>query len=555
MKKQILFFLLLIIYSQAISQNFNLKIKGENEIENKIIDSIGYKTSHVNTKSIIDENNLFLDRIRKEGYCESNMISNIKIKDSIFQFNYSIGGKTNFIHIYVEEKFLEFIPVGYTKIKDTIILPFKQSELFLNSIVKKLEINGFSMARVKLINIQKKSKSILADLSIQEEIKRKLNDIVIKGTAKFPESHKKNILRLYQNKVFNQKNLENLYTDFEKIRFVKQTKYPEILFTKDSTKVYVYLEKAKSNTFDGFVGFTNDENKNVVLNGYLDLSLNNILNSGEKIALNWKSDGKGQKTFNLGIDLPYIFKSPLVLKTQLNIFKQDSTFQNTQTSIDLGYLLNYNKRFFIGYQSTESNNIKNLLTSNLSSYNNSFVTSSMEFVTFKSDDFLFPEKTRLDIKTGFGKRESKLSSDKQIFSELTFKNNFYLNDKNIFYLKTQHFYLQSNSYIINELHRFGGINSIRGFNENSLQGNLFSAILTEYRFVISPSLYAHSILDYAIIQDKTTNTSSNLYGIGIGIGILSKNGLFNLVYANGSTNDQTSKLSNSIVHVSFKATF
>jgi hemolysin activation/secretion protein len=135
------------------------------------------------------------------------------------------------------------------------------------------------------------------------------------------------------------------------------------------------------------------------------------------------------------------------------------------------------------------------------------------------------------------------------------KHNFYLNNKNVINIKSQNFYLQSDEYIINELYRFGGINSIRGFNENSLQANLFSSILTEYRYVFSPSIYIHSIIDYAYFQDKTTNSKGNLLGLGFGFGVLTKNGLLNLVYANGSIKDQAIKFSNSIVHVSLKANF
>lgn len=115
--------------------------------------------------------------------------------------------------------------------------------------------------------------------------------------------------------------------------------------------------------------------------------------------------------------------------------------------------------------------------------------------------------------------------------------------------------MQSTNYLVNELFRFGGINSIRGFNENSLQGNLLTSILTEYRYVLSPSLYAHSIIDYGYFKDNTSNTSDTLLGLGFGIGLQTKNGLFNLIYANGSTKEQTAKLSNSIVHISLKATF
>ena len=130
-----------------------------------------------------------------------------------------------------------------------------------------------------------------------------------------------------------------------------------------------------------------------------------------------------------------------------------------------------------------------------------------------------------------------------------------MNDKNIVNIKNETFYLQSEEYIINELYRFGGINSIRGFNENSLQGNVFSSILTEYRYILSSNIYVHSIIDYGYFQDKTSNLSDGLLGLGFGFGLFTKNGLFNFIYANGSTNDQTIKLSNSIVHVSFKTYF
>jgi hypothetical protein len=43
--------------------------------------------------------------------------------------------------------------------------------------------------------------------------------------------------------------------------------------------------------------------------------------------------------------------------------------------------------------------------------------------------------------------------------------------------------------------------------------------------------------------------------LGFGFGLLTKNGLFNIVYANGSTGEQAIKLSSSIVHISFKAVF
>ncbi len=555
LKNIFLFFFIITVSGNISAQGFNLKIVGQSEKEIKIIDSIGYVLKHKNAKSILDENNLFYEKITRKGFLECQVEERFKLNDSTFCFKYSLGKKINYAHIYIGAKSQENIAINYNVKNDTLTLAYEETESFLNATLKKLETNGFSMAKVQLVNIQKSKDFLNADLSITTEIKRQVNDIVINGYDKFPEGHKKNIIRLYRNKVFNQKNLDKLYNDFEKFRFVKQSKYPEILFTKDSTKIYVYLEKTKPNTFDGYVGFTNDETKKVIFSGYVDLILNNVLNSGEKLALYWKSDGQDQKTFNLGVELPYIFKSSIGIKAELNIFKQDSTFQNTKKALNLGYYFNYNTRLYIGYQSTESSDIQNVNSSTLSDFDNSYITTAIEYLDFKNDDFLFPEKTSFDFKIGTGKRDTKLISDSQFFGSLYAKHNFYLNQKNIVNIKSQNFYLQSGNYIINELQRFGGINSIRGFNENSLQGNLFSSILSEYRYVLTPNLYVHSIIDYGYLQDKTTDSNQNLIGLGFGFGLLSKNGLFNLVYANGSTNEQAIKLSNSIIHISFKASF
>jgi hemolysin activation/secretion protein len=130
-----------------------------------------------------------------------------------------------------------------------------------------------------------------------------------------------------------------------------------------------------------------------------------------------------------------------------------------------------------------------------------------------------------------------------------------LNSKNSIFIKNQSYYLQSDSYVINELYRFGGINSIRGFKENSLQANAFSGIMAEFRYLVASNLYLHSITDYGYFQDRTANIEEKLIGLGFGFGLFTKNGLVNLIYANGSTSDQTIKLSNSIVHISFKTEF
>ena len=537
------------------AQNIDLKIQGINDSEKKTIDSISFNKKHKTNESVLAEVKIVVEKLSKKGFIDLQNLGTKKTSDSSFYANLSLGQKINFIHIYIgrnlEAKKLKL----FDSENDSITIKYNEIENFLNNSISSLEKKGFALAKIKLTNIQRDKNNLTADLSVILDKKRTLNGIVINGYDKFPEGFKKQINRKYRKTTFNKENLKLVYDDFNKIRFVKQTKYPEILFTTDSTKVYAYIEKAKINSFDGILGFANDEKRNLIFNGYVNLSLNNALNAGEKLDLNWKSDGKNQKTFNIATEIPYIFKTPIGVKAQLNIFKQDSLFQNTKTSIDLGYYLKFNSRLYLGYQSTESNDIQNLNTNLISDSQNSFVTSTYEFKDYKNDDLLFPEKTNFEFKLGNGRRTTKIQNDKQNFASLNINHHFYLNKIFAINLKTQNYFLKSNNYISSEQLRFGGINSVRGFNENSLQANALLSLISEFQYVLSPNLYFHSVLDYAYFEDKTTNKSNKLLGLGFGFGLLNKTGLLKFVYSNGSTNEQAIQLSNSIVQISLTSNF
>ena len=168
---------------------------------------------------------------------------------------------------------------------------------------------------------------------------------------------------------------------------------------------------------------------------------------------------------------------------------------------------------------------------------------------------MFPEQFYLLTKFGIGSRTLSSEKSNQFFGQIQTLQLLPLNTKNYIHLKSDLYYLQSPDYYTNELYRFGGIKSIRGFNENSLQGNIFGGIFAEYRYIVASNLYVHTITDFGYFQDKANQTSANLYGFGFGLGLLNKSGIFNLVYANGSSSGQTFKLSNSIVQVSLKTTF
>ena len=565
LKPTALFLLFFILGLNCSAQNFRLRLIGSSESENKTLDSLNYNAKHQNTKSLTDEIHLTSEKLSRKGFIENRTLETLKENDTSFTAKFSLGEKVKHIHIYIgsNSTLLDLIPTNQNK--DSITLPYNETESFLNQTLLKLEQKGFAMAKLKLINIQKKKHSLYADLQFETGQQRQLNAIVVKFAESnkknnFPEGHLKQMNRKYRNNPFNQDIVRKIHDDFEKFRFASQLKYPEILFTQDTTKVYVYLEKRKSNTFDGYIGFTNNANNRLVFNGYLDLLLENALKAGEQFSINWKSDGNNQKTFKAGIDLPYLFKSPIGMKAQIHIFKQDSIFQNTKTALDLGYFVDYNTRIYLGYQSTESSDIQNTNDNTISDYQNSFLISNFEYTKLDYDHPTFSKKTSLSLTIGTGKRTTNglvetLGTDKQTYININANHNFYLNKKNCININYQNYFLKSDTYIINELYRFGGMNSIRGFAENSLQANFMTAILTEYRHIVSQDLFIHSIIDYGYYEDKSTNNKGNLLGFGLGMGLKTKNGLLKLTFANAKTTSQEIKFYNTVAAINYNIEF
>lgn len=552
--KLLLGLILFFFFQFSLGQNFYLNIKGASEIENKTIDSLQYEIKHASVASILEEQKRFENKLTNQGFFDWQLLEQKKVNDSSFVFKYNLGNsiKNNTIYIgklSAQEKSLLQLE------SDSLIIATNEVENFMKSKIALLEKKGYSLANLQLINQQKNENSLFSELLLKLNTKRNITDLVIVGYDKFPPGIKKAITKKAKKATFNQDNLKQINDTFDKLQFVNQIKYPEILFTTDSTKIFVYVEKSKPNKFDGFIGFSNDDKSKLTFNGYLDLQLQNILNTGEKFNLYWKNDGNQQTSFNIGTELPYIFKSPIGIKANLRIFKQDSTFQNTVTDLNLGYYFSYNTKAFLGYQKTTSVDIQNTNSFSLNDFTNTFLTSSFEHLELNPDSFIFPERAKILVKFGTGNRTITSQKTSQFFTQLDMSYNFNLNAKNSIFVRNQTFYLQSDDYIINELFRFGGINSIRGFNENSLQANAFTGIIAEYRYLLASNLYLHSITDFGYFQDKTANIEDRLLGLGFGFGLFTKNGLFNLVYANGSTSEQAIKLSNSIVHISFKTNF
>ncbi len=565
MKPKLYFFLYLNIYCclfwNAEAQEPRLSIKAEKPITKGLNDSLKLPIAVKNTEALHKQIDTLQFKLQHMGYIDSRMVKLEKRPDSNYVAHFELGEKYREVKIYYNaqnftKKQLQTIS---TAVSDSVfILPIETIPAVLEKLTALRNQKGHAFARLRLTSFEKTEKNKLAArLWVDDGKPRQIDSIALKGYTKFPRSFLKYYTGIKKGTTFNQKKLVNQSETLNELGFVSTLKPPEALFRKDTTVVYLYLKKENNNQFDGILGFaTHEKTQKVAFNGYLNLELNNNLNYGEQLLLNYKADGDEQVNFRVKATLPYLFRTPFGISGELRIFKRDSSFITTEQQWRTTYQASPRLSTYLGYKAFESSNLLDevLAGSPVEDYKSNFFIVGTVYRKLQHRK-LFPLKTFIEIDGALGNRSTAGNKDGQVRLETAINHTFNLNRENSIYVANSSSVLFSDTYLVNELFRFGGINSIRGFDENSIDASLFSVLNTEYRYQFSESLYVHSIIDAGYFENQARSLSAHLYSFGLGLGLNTKAGLFKLNIANGQADDQDFNFANTKIHISLSSKF
>ena len=552
---KIVFIIFLIVVSNNIIANtYNLKNKLDIVDDNYfiIIDSINNDVNNLElTKKI--------DSIRNQGYFKLEIVEKIKIDSLKYKIKIDLNQKFENIYLLDKGSMINFKDQKIKIINDERHYQIKINQLegFLTKTSEDIANKGYPFNKVQLIDIKSYDQvNLYATVNIELNQKRKTDKIIIKGYENFPKAFIKHYLKYSTKDDFNLETIKKKGEEIQKLGFVRQVKDPEVLFKKDSTITYLYLEKVKNNSFDGFIGFaTNEESRKLDINGYMDIRLNNSLNYGEQININYKSTNDSDRFLKTNIIAPYIFNTPFALELNLDLTKKDSAYTKDKQSVGISYLINnkHNVSFHISsLNSTSSLEIANEL---IKDYKSNFKKIKYDFKKVNFNDKLIPIKFLTSVEYSSGNRKDNSGTYNQNIYLVRAFNNFNVTEKSIIYINVESFLLNSNNYYLNEMLLFGGINSIRGFEENSIATNKMFLINSEFRFKLNNDIYINSIIDSAYYENIIENNSINIYGVGFGLNINTKSGVFRINYANGIRKGQDIDLKLSKIHLSFSNIF
>lgn len=528
----------LISFQEFYAQDLSLKISSSKKNERLILDRVDYQKKHKDSASIYFELNKISSYLKKNGYF-TNTLDSIKNENKEYIAYFSLNNKIENVVIKINSN-SEFISSILNKKNNIITIPIEILQTTLNKISSNLDKEGKSFSKVQLKNILINDETLFADLDIHQSKKRIINKIIVKEYEDFPKSYIKNYFNIKPNTIFNQHKIKEISNASKNLKFIKEIKTPEVLFTKDSTLLYIYLRKQQNNSFDGIVNFASKEDGGVLFNGNIDLKLNNILNRGEKFELFWNSIDEERQEFRLLTEIPFIFNSKFSPQLSFSIYKQDSTFLSAKFDSKLFYHINPKTKLALTYSSESSKNLEKLLNNNIENFDNTFLGLKFQY-SIPTNNSFFNDKIKIVINPSIGRRKTNQNSSNQLKIQTTASYILNLNTRNNLFIRNKTGYLNSNNYIDNELFRIGGINSIRGFNEQSIFTKKYTFFNTEYRYTTSEKSYLYTISDFGIID----TINKNILGLGLGYLFVNKKSIINIALAIGKENNNSFKSNNS----------
>jgi len=551
------FFILgtLLLLGQSIAaQKIHLDISTNSASADSLINSIEKLNNFNSKKELRSAIQSLNDSLYIRGYFQHHFSETTSDNPDSTSLKLHLGKRTDSITLTTTNpKLIETIEkssIPFPKNKYRIAI--SQIQPTLQKLITTETNSGFPLSSINLTNIRKIGNHTEATLILTREQQRLLNTVTIKGYDKFPKSFLKHFLKISKTTLFKRDEIISITKNLENIPFIQQTQEPELFFSKDSTNLYLYIKKKNINRLEGFLGFASREDiSKLRVDGNLDLALTNNFNYGESINLLYKSNGDEQQTFNLHAHLPFILKTPLSLNAQLNIFRQDSTFTNTTQGLEISYNPSPQSEISLAYNFESSTTPTPLASTE--EFTKNRIGLGFQYNRRTTLSF-FSNTETIKIYTGFAQRQTE-NTVTQFALGIEAIKSFNTSNNTQIHLKNKTHYLQSSSYLTNELERFGGMNTLRGFKENSLNANTFSSIQSEFRYTPSSKLYINSIFDLAYIKNDITNQKNTLYSFGFGTSILTQSGTLKLNLANGLKPKEGFDFSNTILHLTFLTVF
>jgi hemolysin activation/secretion protein len=398
-----------------------------------------------------------------------------------------------------------------------------------------------------------------------------------------------NYLEIKKNDIYSKKKVKNIKDKISNLSFIELKKSPKIVFIGSEASVLLALKSRKVNRFDFIVGLLSDKTglSKFKLTGEIKSELINRLGKGERLYFKYKNLSKGKQNLNLEINYPYVMDLPFGLDSKFSIYINEKSYRDVKMDLGVQYLfkgMNYLKTYW------------SLFSSRLISIDSTTIFGTLRLpdkldvqtnsvginLNYSTLDYRFNAKRGFNMVLDGNIGQRNILKNQQIV-KLVNENIDFENSYDSLKLTSYQFNLFANfSYYIslnrnivfkigndiswkksevklyqNELYKIGGNKILRGFDEESILGDLYNVTTAEMRLLIDKNSFLFIFVDYAFVHNpfQATNIWDQPHGFGAGINFDTKGGIIKLSTAVGSQQGNPIDFKDVKIHLGYVSLF
>lgn len=416
------------------------------------------------------------------------------------------------------------------------------------------ENSGYPFATVRLDSLAFEGNSISASLYLEKFQLVKIDSIIVKGDSKTSEVYVNSYLGLKLGMVYNESNIRRISTRFKELPFVKETRPFNVSFIEDKARIYLYLEDKRASQVNGVLGILPDNQKagKVIVTGEARIKLESPFGRGEILDVNWKQPAYKTQDLKVKISYPYIIYQ-FGLELNLDIYKKDTSYLEIGKGAGIQYQLtgtNFLKGFFYNRKSTllstkayeTAVSLPPFADITTNTYGLSYRNEKVDYRLNPRRGYIFELTAGVSTKviSKNGKLQDTLYSGLDLNS-VQYKGEykgdvfFPVKNRSVINIGVAGGLLYGDQLFENELYRFGGLKTLKGFDEDAILASSFTIAKLEYRYLLEQNSFIFLFVNAAWYENKSRNLDiqDTPIGFGAGINFETRLGIFSLNYALG----------------------
>ena len=569
---------ILLLNTQLFAQEYKLSVKCNTKIPEVFTSLQNFKGD---STAIQDQLKLLINDLLSEGYLAAS-IDSVRFDTSIVYAELFIGNKYYWSKLDFSNLEFELKEELNLKKKKFTIVNLIDFQKLKNEILSFYENSGYPFVSVSTDPFEIDDSVFKATLTVNKGDFYIIDSLIIKGEAKISSNYLKRALQIEHGMPFNQKRINGIDKKINDLRFLSEIKPAEIEFREESVDLYLYLQNKKANMFNGIIGFLPDNKQTgkLLITGELNLNLVNPFGRGEEIFLNWEKMESSTQKLDVGFMYPYLFRTNLGLDSDFGLYKKDSTYLSLKAGVGLRLFLSYDD-YIKGYYRYKSS---------VRIGDDENISSSMNYADIKSNlfgasynlselDYRYNPRKGIEINLFAGAGFKNIIDAKNIIDSLNLNvdnktleveagldlnlyfpiyNNFVFHFGNVTRYLDQ--FADNDKEVVffeNELYRFGGANSLRGFDESIFFASVYSLQNIEIKYLFEQNSAFYIFWNGAYYYKNVVQniTEDFPWGFGIGLDFETKAGIFSLSYALGKQFDNPFEIQTAKIHFGYVSRF